>query len=112
MPVRDSTSSLRISASSAPLRYLFFGLSVPCHPRRQNVIVPTHARRHVGARDTRAHPKPALQQPRANHRDTMIRPYRGKRPEIAASAYIDPAAVIIGDVAIGPDSSVWPCSVI
>jgi carbonic anhydrase/acetyltransferase-like protein (isoleucine patch superfamily) len=42
----------------------------------------------------------------------MIRPYRGKRPEIAASAYIDPAAVIIGDVVIGDDSSVWPCAVI
>jgi carbonic anhydrase/acetyltransferase-like protein (isoleucine patch superfamily) len=42
----------------------------------------------------------------------MIRPYRGKRPQIAASAYIDPAAVIIGDVVIGADSSVWPCTVI
>jgi carbonic anhydrase/acetyltransferase-like protein (isoleucine patch superfamily) len=42
----------------------------------------------------------------------MIRPYRGKRPEIADSAYIDPAAVIIGDVVIGEDASVWPCSVI
>jgi carbonic anhydrase/acetyltransferase-like protein (isoleucine patch superfamily) len=42
----------------------------------------------------------------------MIRPYRGKRPEIAASAYIDPAAVIIGDVVIGDDSSVWPCAVV
>ncbi len=42
----------------------------------------------------------------------MIRAYRGKRPEIAASAYIDPAAVIIGDVVIGADSSVWPCAVI
>ena len=42
----------------------------------------------------------------------MIRAYRGKRPEIAASAYIDPAAVIIGDVVIGTDSSVWPCAVI
>src|SRR5260370_33941094 len=42
----------------------------------------------------------------------MIRPYRGKRPQIAASAYIDPAAVIIGDVVIGEDSSVWPCSVV
>jgi gamma-carbonic anhydrase len=41
-----------------------------------------------------------------------IRPYRGKRPQIAASAYIDPAAVIIGDVVIGEDSSVWPCAVI
>ena len=42
----------------------------------------------------------------------MIRPYRGKLPEIADSAYIDPAAVIIGDVVIGADSSVWPCTVI
>lgn len=42
----------------------------------------------------------------------MIRPHRGKRPEIAASAYIDPAAVVIGDVMIGEDSSVWPCTVI
>src|SRR5438132_3562786 len=41
-----------------------------------------------------------------------IRPYRGKRPQIAASAYNDPAAVIIGDVVIGEDSSVWPCSVV
>ena len=41
-----------------------------------------------------------------------IRPYRGKHPQTAPSAYIDPAAVIIGDVVIGEDSSVWPCSVI
>jgi gamma-carbonic anhydrase len=33
-------------------------------------------------------------------------------PQIAASVYIDPAAVIIGDVVIGDDSSVWPCVVI
>ncbi len=42
----------------------------------------------------------------------MIRSYRGRTPKIATSAYIDPAAVIIGDVAIGEDSSVWPCTVI
>jgi carbonic anhydrase/acetyltransferase-like protein (isoleucine patch superfamily) len=42
----------------------------------------------------------------------MIRPHRGKRPEVAATAYIDPAAVIIGDVVIGENSSVWPCTVI
>ena len=45
-------------------------------------------------------------------RQPDIRPYRGKRPQIAESAYIDPAAVIIGDVVIGEDSSVWPCSVV
>jgi carbonic anhydrase/acetyltransferase-like protein (isoleucine patch superfamily) len=42
----------------------------------------------------------------------MIRAYRGKRPQIAATAWIDPAAVLIGDVVIGEDSSVWPCSVV
>jgi gamma-carbonic anhydrase len=45
-------------------------------------------------------------------RQPNIRPYRGMHPQIAASAYIDPAAVIIGDVVIGEDSSVWPCSVV
>jgi carbonic anhydrase/acetyltransferase-like protein (isoleucine patch superfamily) len=42
----------------------------------------------------------------------LIRSYRGRLPQIAASAYIDPAAVVIGDVTIGEHSSVWPCAVI
>jgi carbonic anhydrase/acetyltransferase-like protein (isoleucine patch superfamily) len=42
----------------------------------------------------------------------MIRPYQGKLPEIAKSAYIDPAAIIIGDVKIGEDSSIWPLTVV
>lgn len=42
----------------------------------------------------------------------MIRSYRGMRPQIAASAYIDPSAVVIGDVVIGEESSVWPACVI
>jgi len=46
------------------------------------------------------------------NRTPDIRPYRGKYPQIAASAYIDPAAVIIGDVAIGEDSSIWPNTVV
>ena len=37
----------------------------------------------------------------------MIRPYRGVMPRIAASAYIDSSAQIIGDVTIGERSSVW-----
>jgi gamma-carbonic anhydrase len=45
-------------------------------------------------------------------RQPDIRPYRGKRPQIAASAYVDPASVIIGDVVIGDDSSVWPLCVV
>lgn len=42
----------------------------------------------------------------------MIRSFRGHTPQIAASAYVDPQAVVIGDVVIGEDSSVWPCAVI
>ncbi len=42
----------------------------------------------------------------------MIRSYGGRTPLVAASAYIDPAAVVIGDVSIGEHSSVWPCTVI
>jgi carbonic anhydrase/acetyltransferase-like protein (isoleucine patch superfamily) len=42
----------------------------------------------------------------------MIRSFRGRTPKIPASAYIDPGAVIIGDVVIGEQSSVWPCVVI
>lgn len=45
-------------------------------------------------------------------RQPDIRPYRSNHPQIAASAYIDPASIIIGDVAIGEDASVWPLCVI
>ena len=38
----------------------------------------------------------------------MIRSYRGVTPRIAASAYIDASAQIVGDVVIGERSSVWP----
>jgi carbonic anhydrase/acetyltransferase-like protein (isoleucine patch superfamily) len=37
----------------------------------------------------------------------MIRAYRGITPKIAASAYIDPSAQVIGDVVVGERSSVW-----
>lgn len=42
----------------------------------------------------------------------MIRSYRGRKPKIASTAYIDPAAVVIGDVTIGEHASVWPCVVV
>jgi carbonic anhydrase/acetyltransferase-like protein (isoleucine patch superfamily) len=42
----------------------------------------------------------------------LIRSFRGRNPQIAATAYIDPQAVIIGDISIGADSSVWPGVVI
>lgn len=38
----------------------------------------------------------------------MIRSYRGARPTIAASAYIDETALVIGNVTIGERASVWP----
>lgn len=37
----------------------------------------------------------------------MIIEYRGKRPKIAASAFIAPTAVLIGDVEVGEESSIW-----
>lgn len=38
----------------------------------------------------------------------MIRSFRGRRPSVADSAYIDPSAQVIGDVTIGERVSVWP----
>jgi gamma-carbonic anhydrase len=38
----------------------------------------------------------------------MIRAFRGILPKVAASAYIDPSAQVIGDVAVGERSSIWP----
>jgi len=41
-----------------------------------------------------------------------VRPFQDKLPEIAPGAYIDDAALVIGDVVIGEDASVWPMTVI
>ena len=37
----------------------------------------------------------------------MIRTYQGVRPKIAESAFIEETAVVIGDVVIGEESSIW-----
>ncbi|GAM08475.1 protein YrdA [Geobacter sp. OR-1] len=37
----------------------------------------------------------------------MIKPFQGMTPAIDASAFIAETAVIIGDVTIGPQSSIW-----
>lgn len=37
-----------------------------------------------------------------------IRDFNGITPVIAESAYVDESAVVIGDVTIGADSSLWP----
>jgi carbonic anhydrase/acetyltransferase-like protein (isoleucine patch superfamily) len=41
-----------------------------------------------------------------------IRIYAGTVPEIANSAYVDESAIVIGDVKIGEDSSIWPMTVV
>ena len=40
-----------------------------------------------------------------------IRSYEGTHPLIDAKAWIDPAALVIGDVGIGEESSLWPYAV-
>ena len=37
----------------------------------------------------------------------MVIQYRGKRPKIDPSAFVAPTAVLIGDVEVGPQSSIW-----
>lgn len=37
-----------------------------------------------------------------------IKPFRNSTPQIAENVWVDDSAVIIGDVTIGVDSSVWP----
>lgn len=41
-----------------------------------------------------------------------IRTFNGKTPRIAAGVWIDPSAVIIGEVSIGTGASIWPGSVV
>ena len=41
-----------------------------------------------------------------------IRPFQGHTPVLAERAFVDRSAVVIGDVEIGADSSVWPLTVI
>ena len=37
-----------------------------------------------------------------------IRSYQGKTPQLGKGVFIDPSAVVLGDVTLGDDSSVWP----
>lgn len=37
-----------------------------------------------------------------------IRAYKGVLPKLAAGVYIDESSVIVGDIEIGPDVSIWP----
>ena len=40
------------------------------------------------------------------------RPYRGIHPTLGQGAYVDPTALVIGDVVLGPDVSIWPMAVV
>jgi carbonic anhydrase/acetyltransferase-like protein (isoleucine patch superfamily) len=42
----------------------------------------------------------------------MIRSFRGNKPRIADSAYVDPGAHVSGDVEVGEGSSIWPTAVL
>lgn len=42
----------------------------------------------------------------------MLRTLKKHQPQLGARVYVDQAAVIIGDVALGDDCSVWPTTVI
>lgn len=41
-----------------------------------------------------------------------IRPYLDRWPRLADRVYIDPAALLIGDVELGEDVSLWPMAVV
>ena len=42
----------------------------------------------------------------------MIKPFRGKHPEIHPTAFIEASAQVIGDVRVGEQSSIWFCAVV
>lgn len=41
-----------------------------------------------------------------------IRTFQGVPPKIGNNAYVDPCALVVGDVDLGDDTSVWPMTVI
>ena len=42
----------------------------------------------------------------------MLRPYRGRLPQVHSTAYVDASAQVVGDVEIGAESSVWMNAVV
>ena len=43
---------------------------------------------------------------------TAIRPWKGITPTLGERVYVDPASLVLGDVTLGDDSSVWPMAVV
>jgi carbonic anhydrase/acetyltransferase-like protein (isoleucine patch superfamily) len=62
----------------------------------------------MGATKSAREPGPGLRDPGADAwPQAIIRPFGGAWPQIDPEAWIAPGAVVVGDVAIGPDASVW-----
>ncbi|QNM96118.1 gamma carbonic anhydrase family protein [Chitinimonas koreensis] len=40
------------------------------------------------------------------------RPFKGIHPTVPESAWIDPAAVVVGDVVLGENASIWPGAIV
>lgn len=43
---------------------------------------------------------------------SAIRSFQGHVPKLGQNVFVDETAVVIGDVELGDDASVWPCAVI
>ena len=41
-----------------------------------------------------------------------LRPFKGISPTLGEKVFVDPSAVVIGDVVLGDDASVWPLTAI
>jgi carbonic anhydrase/acetyltransferase-like protein (isoleucine patch superfamily) len=41
-----------------------------------------------------------------------VREFEGHRPVLGKRVFVDPSAVVIGDVSIGDDTSIWPMTVV
>lgn len=43
---------------------------------------------------------------------TAVRSYQGMSPKLGSRVFVDPSAVVLGDVELGDDCSVWPMTTI
>ncbi len=54
----------------------------------------------------------ANHKPIKHHTQHNIRSFLGMQPKLGDRVWVDPSAVVLGDVEIGDDSSIWPMSVV
>jgi len=75
-----------------------------------SVALPGDDRRGVGAHGTRR--RRWYDRAHSQSMERMnIRPYRSQLPRLGANVYVDPAALVVGDVELGDDVSFWPFTV-